>query len=103
MSEICTTCGLPKDLCVCESIAKETQDIKLHTIKKKFGKKYTVVEGIVRKEINLKDVAKKLKNKLACGGTVKGDIIELQGDHRIKVKQTLIELGFESDTITINK
>jgi translation initiation factor 1 len=103
MSEICTTCGLPKDLCVCETIAKETQEIKLYTIKKKFGKKYTVVEGIVGKEINLKDVTKRLKNALACGGTVKGDIIELQGDHRNKVKEHLIQLGFSSDTINVEQ
>ncbi len=101
MSEICTTCGLPQDLCVCETIAKETQEIKLRIIKKKFGKKYTIIEGIVGKEINLKDVTKRLKNKLACGGTVKGDTIELQGDHRAKVKLSLIDMGFTNDTINV--
>ena len=43
MSDICTTCGLPIDLCVCETIAKENQTIKIFTIKKKFGKKYSAV------------------------------------------------------------
>ena len=64
MSEICTTCGLPKDLCVCENIAKERQNIILKTIKKKFGKKYTVLEGIDGGEIDLRDLTKKLKNQL---------------------------------------
>jgi translation initiation factor 1 len=43
MSEICTTCGLPKELCVCETIAKEAQKIVVTTTKKKFGKVYTVI------------------------------------------------------------
>ena len=60
MAEICPKCGLPKELCVCETIAKEQQKIKVYTIKKKFGKTYTVIEGIDEKEINLKETSKKL-------------------------------------------
>ncbi len=98
---VCNTCGLPKELCVCESIAKESQEIKIYTIKKKFGKKNTVVEGIDTKQIDLKDLAKKLKNMLACGGTGKEGKIELQGEHRQKVKEELIKLGFPSETIHV--
>ena len=61
MSEICSKCGLPKELCVCESIAKESQKIEVSTVKKKFGKVYTIINGIDEKEINLRDIAKKLK------------------------------------------
>ena len=82
MSEICSMCGLPKELCVCETIAKESQKIVVKTVKKKFGKKYTVIEGIDEKEINLKDLGKKLKARFACGGTSKEGKIELQGDHK---------------------
>ncbi|MBN2368548.1 translation initiation factor [Candidatus Woesearchaeota archaeon] len=99
MSEICITCGLPKELCVCESIAKESQEIKVYTVKKKFGKKNTVVEGIDTKQIDLKELGKKLKNTLACGGTTKDGKIELQGDHKQKVKEELMKLGFPSETI----
>ena len=51
MAEVCPNCGLPKELCVCETIAKESQAITLSVIKKKFGKKYTVVEGIDQKDV----------------------------------------------------
>ena len=98
---VCNTCGLPKELCVCESIAKESQEIKIYTIKKKFGKKNTVVEGIDTKQIDLKDLAKKLKNMLACGGTSKEGKIELQGEHRQKVKEELTKLGFPAETIHV--
>lgn len=99
MAEVCPKCGLPQELCVCETIAKEGQRIRVRKEKRKFGKIITIIEGIDSKEIDLKDVAKKLKSKLACGGTVKKNTIELQGDHAQRVKQELIKLGFQQDAI----
>jgi len=103
MSEICNTCGLPKDLCVCETIAKESQKITIKIQKKKFGKKYTVITGINEHEVDLKDLAKKLKNKLACGGTAKDGYVELQGDHLKTIREHLKTLGFAPETIELKK
>ncbi len=102
MTDICPKCGLPRELCICETIAKEAQRIKIKTEKRRYGKLITVISGISHKEINLKDLAKKLKSKFACGGTVKKDLIELQGDHKQKVKDELIKLGFAAETIDLN-
>ena len=99
MSEICPKCGLPQELCVCESIAKETQKIEVALEKRKFGKVYTVITGIDEKEINMKELVKKLKSKFACGGTVKDGKIELQGNHKIKAKEMLVDAGFAPETI----
>ena len=101
MSEICTVCGLPKELCACETIAKESQKIIVKTEKKKFGKTYTVITGIDEKEINMKDLAKKLKTKFACGGTVKEKKIELQGNHKQKVKSFLVRMGFAPESVDV--
>ena len=101
MSEVCPKCGLPKDLCVCETIAKKEQQITIKVEKRKFGKLMTTIEGIDEKDIDIKDLAKKLKNKLACGGTAKEGKIELQGDHAQKAKEMLIKLGFSPETVTI--
>ncbi|AJF61387.1 TPA: stress response translation initiation inhibitor YciH [Candidatus Woesearchaeota archaeon] len=98
---ICNTCGLPKELCVCENIAKENQEITVYTEKKKFGKLHTMIEGIDTRQIDLKDLAKKLKNTLACGGTFKDGKIELQGDHKQKVFAELVKLGFPEETIRV--
>ena len=99
---ICPTCGLPNELCVCESIAKETQKITIKIIKKKYGKKYSVIEGFDEKEIDLDALCKKLKAKFACGGTSKKNFIELQGDHKQKVKSFLVEVeGFSPETIIV--
>lgn len=101
MSTICNTCGLPKELCVCEAIARESQKITVELDKKKFGKIYTVISGINEHEVDVKDLAKKLKNKFACGGTAKDGKIELQGDHRRTAKEELVKLGFVADTIQV--
>lgn len=100
---VCVRCGLSSDLCVCESIAKESQKIIVRLECKKFNKNYTVIEGIDQKEIDLEQLAKKLKERLACGGTVKGDKIELQGKHLQRVKTILIETGFAPETIIIKQ
>ncbi|MBS3102549.1 translation initiation factor [Candidatus Woesearchaeota archaeon] len=101
MSEICAKCGLVKELCVCETIAKESQKINVFVEKKAFGKVYTVIDGIDKREIDLKDLAKRLKSELACGGTAKDGKIELQGDHKNKAKGILIRAGFSPDAINI--
>jgi len=101
MSEICPKCGLPQEICVCETIAKEEQQITIRIVKRKFGKLLTVVEGISDKNINMKDLVKKLKSKLACGGTLKEGNIELQGKHIDKVKRNLVEFGFPANAIKI--
>ena len=101
--EICQKCGLPKDLCVCGEISKGEQKIKIRTVKRRYGKISTVVEGMDPKGVNLKDLTKKLKSKLACGGTLKDDVIELQGDHKEKVKKILIDAGFSGSQIEVLK
>ena len=96
--EICPKCGLPKQACVCEQIVKSAQRIKVSTDKKRYGKIVTVVTGF-ENGIDVKKIAKSLKNELACGGTSKDNVIELQGDHTRRIKNLLIGLGFEADSI----
>ncbi len=103
MSEICSTCGLPKELCVCETIAKESQKIKVYTMKRKFGKLYTIIEGINDKDIDIKEVTKKLKSQFACGGTFREEKIELQGNHKSNIRDALVKLGFAPETVEIQK
>jgi translation initiation factor 1 len=96
--EICPKCGLPKQACVCEQIVKGSQRIKVTTDKKRYGKIVTVITGF-DSGIDVKKIAKDLKNELACGGTYKDNTIELQGDHTKKVKLLLVKLGFNENSI----
>lgn len=89
---------MPQQACVCEQIVKGTQKIKISTDKKRYGKIVTIVSGF-DSGVDVKAIAKKLKSKLACGGTSKENKIELQGDHRQKVKKLLVEEGFDEESI----
>ena len=71
----------------------------MYSIKRKFGKKVTIVEGIDEKQLDLKALTKTLKSKLACGGTAKEGRIELQGNHKVRVKEVLVEMGFSPKMI----
>ena len=95
--EICPKCGLPIQACVCQEIGKAEQKIKVETVKRKYGKIITIVSGLDEGES--KKLAKDLKQSLACGGTVKNGMIELQGDHKGRVKPILVKLGYKGELI----
>ena len=96
--EICPKCGLPKQACVCDQIVKSSQKIRITTDKKRYGKIVTLVSGF-GSGIDIKQVAKDLKNGLACGGTYTNEMVELQGDHTKKIKDVLVKMGFDEDSI----
>lgn len=96
--EVCQTCGLPKELCICEDIAREQQEIRLYLDTRRYGKKVTIVDGIDESDIDIDELATELKNKCAAGGTTKKGHIELQGNHIEKVKEYLESKGFPVET-----
>jgi len=100
MSEICPKCGLPKELCTCEVLAREQQIIKVFNVTRRYGKVTTIIQGI-SKDADIKKILKELKHKLACGGTIKNDVIELQGNHKHKVKEILKKMGFSEEQIEV--
>ena len=100
---VCKTCGLPEELCACGDIAMEVQtSIKVFVEKRKWGKFMTLITGLNEKEIDLSKLAKKLKSKIATGGTAKDGQIELQGNHLFAVKDILIAEGFSEDQIDVD-
>jgi translation initiation factor 1 len=58
-----------------------------------------VINGL--RDIDIKQLAKTLKQKFACGGTVKNDSIELQGNHAKEVKAELVKQGFSEELIEL--
>ncbi|MCC6030317.1 MAG: stress response translation initiation inhibitor YciH [Desulfurococcales archaeon] len=89
--------GLPPE--ICKQLVAEQQIIKIRLEKRKFNKEVTIIEGLDGYD-DLRKIASMLKSKLATGGTAKDGRIELQGDHRYKVKQILInDLGIPSENI----
>jgi translation initiation factor 1 len=99
VEEICPVCGLPKSLCVCATLERAEQKIRVSVEKRRFGKPITLIEGITE---NAKELIKQLKSQLACGGTFKEGHIELQGDHRLRLKDILVKLGYAEEQIEIS-
>lgn len=96
--EIDPRTGLPVTAIAWEDLAKGQQKIKIATEKRRYGKVITLVSGF-DKGIDLKATAKALKEGLACGGTIKDHVIELQGDHKRQVRAVLVKIGFSDESI----
>jgi translation initiation factor 1 len=58
------------------------------------GKGMTVITGVPLHPAGLKELAKTLKQKCGTGGTVKGHVIEIQGDHRDLLVSELQTMGY---------
>lgn len=101
MTKIDPISGLPEELNINEALNRETtlNRIKVYTKQTKFNKLVTVVEGIERDQLDA--VTKALKEALSCGGTDKNGVIELQGDHKAKVKKVLVQLGYLEENIDV--
>jgi len=99
MTDIDPLTGLPKELSVWDNLNTVGQKLTVYVEARKFGKKYTVVSGFERGQDA--EYAKKLKAKLACGGTGKDGKVELQGNHIKRVAEILKEFGFGDDMVEI--
>lgn len=95
---------LGKDEDLESSIVKEQTLIRIR-LEKRRRHIVTIIEvdGSDAKKLDIESIARELKRKLAAGGTVKEHVIELQGDHRYKVKRMLTEMGFKEDNILMDE
>ena len=88
---ICPSCGHPTTKCTCKKkkTAKKQSIYPIdgivrirREVKGRKGKTVPAVFGVPLSDRKLKQFAKILKRKCGTGGTVKDDIIIIQGDHR---------------------
>lgn len=72
------------------------QNIRIQATRKgRKGKTVTEITGFQTNEKTLKDLLKKLKATCGCGGTLKEQMIEIQGDHCQKILPILVNLGYK--------
>ncbi len=76
-------------------IIPKNQHQLVFTYEKRKGKPVTLVGRFNIKEDEKKEVLKLLKKKLACGGAIKDEWIELQGDLKEKIKTVLESDGWK--------
>lgn len=85
-------CGCPKSADMVPT--QHTLKIRLET-NGRGGKAVTVVFELPNNEAYFKELSQKLKGLCGTGGSFKNNMIEIQGDHREKIKTHLEKLGFK--------
>lgn len=63
------------------------------------GKEATVIEQLGLSQADLAALLKSLKASLGCGGSLEGDSLMLQGDHRKRLPALLTTLGAKKISI----
>lgn len=86
--------ALPEELDPMNALELEAARFRLNLESRRYGKAMTVlmVDGLPKDEVKM--LATDLKTLLGTGGTSKGDSVELQGDHRRRVKEWLEAKGY---------
>jgi translation initiation factor 1 len=101
--QICPECQKPSSECICKkgkskTLPKVSKDgiIRIRReVKGRKGKTATVIVGLQLDQDNLKTLARQLKQRCGTGGSVKDDMIIIQGDHREKLMELLKDKGFK--------
>jgi translation initiation factor 1 len=92
----CERCG--RSPCVCPPAVyplPEKQTARLGRSRKgRGGKTVVTIEGLVLDEAGLMALARTVRRRCGAGGTVKDGVIEIQGDIRDRVAETLRALGY---------
>ncbi len=95
---MCPGCGKPVGECVCRKAPTIPQGDGIVRVsretKGRKGKGVTLVTGVLLDEDGLHKLATELKRRCGAGGTVKGAVIEIQGDHRDLLVAELTKRGY---------
>ncbi|MFT7128396.1 MAG: translation initiation factor 1 [Gammaproteobacteria bacterium] len=96
----CPDCKHPKNKCICKQKKQQRAApsdgivrLQLQTKGRK-GKGVTLITGLPLSQTELKQLAKDLKQRCSTGGSIKDDIIEIQGDQRKVLERILLDRGY---------
>ncbi|MEL6849603.1 MAG: translation initiation factor [Bacteroidota bacterium] len=78
-----------------ESLEPRQQNLRISRQRLKGNKQVTRIENFLGSELERAQLAKHLKTFCGCGGTVKDEIILIQGDFIEKIKGELTRLGYK--------
>lgn len=79
------------------NLAPEQQDLRIQTTRSgRKGKTVTIVSGFQHNSETLNRLLKKLKSHCGSGGTLKDNNLEIQGNHKEKLLETLTKMGYKA-------
>ena len=96
----CDRCGELEADCQCPPpppprIPPTEQIAKIAVEKRKKGKTVTAIRGLPAIGNDLPELLTKLKNACGAGGTLKDEVIEIQGKQIERVKEVLLQIGYK--------
>lgn len=96
----CERCGEREEACTCPPAVPERtppakQTAKLAIEKRQKGKVVTVVRGLAPDANDLADLLTRLKSACGAGGTLKEDVLEIQGRHVDRIRAALEQIGYK--------
>lgn len=77
------------------ALDKSQQQVSISVDERQYGKAVTIISGFDISQSDIESLASSLKSSLAAGGTVDGDTIEIQGDHRDRLPELLDDHGYD--------
>lgn len=95
----CEVCGELESACTCPPpepvrLAPERQTARIGIETRKNGKRVTVVRGLPAEGNDLPALLTTLKSHCGAGGTLRDDLLEIQGDQLDRVREKLLAIGF---------
>ena len=98
IGSLCPNCRRAVKDCVCPKgapgAAKPGAVRVGREVKGRAGKGVTTVTGLGLSPADIEALATRLKKRCGSGGTVRGSVIEIQGDHRETIVAELLKLGW---------
>ena len=97
----CPKCGWPQRDCKCSDQLARDEAVPGRVVAKlrleksgRGGKTVTVVYDLPKNAAFLKELAGELKRACGTGGTVADETVEIQGDHRDRIRALLTTKGW---------
>ena len=96
---LCPRCGWPVDDCRCSKAGDETVPVRLSCVLRlenrgRGGKSVTVITGLPLNRAFEAALAQELKHACGTGGTATNGAVEIQGDHRERLRPLLASKGW---------
>ena len=86
---------------ILSALDRESARIRVRCEPRRYNKPATVISGFPT-GVDLPEITRSLKNRLATGGSVVEGEVYLQGDHRARIREELGRLGFDPETIEVS-